>query len=105
VITGEEVSKPTLTLGNKGWDYLGSVCVVLRPVVLALEEELEFGSEVGNSLLTSQHGVRPGNPESRITPVDPTLLITIADGDVETPCIVLRLPAPHVVLVCLDDQL
>ena len=104
MVVGKQASKPTLPPCSEGWDHLGGVSIILRPVVLALEEELELGSEVWDSSLVSQHGVLPRHPESRITSVDPTLLIAFADRDVEAPWLVRCLPAPHVVLVGLDGE-
>jgi hypothetical protein len=99
VIVGKQASKPTLLPRSEGWNYLRGVSIVLGPAVLALEEELELRSEVRDSSLVSKHGLLPGHSESRIPSVDPTLLIAVADRDVEAPWLVRRLAAPHVVLV------
>jgi hypothetical protein len=98
VILRKQASKAKLAPCGEGGDRLGGISIVLRPVVLALEKELELGSEVRDSSLVPQHGLLPGHSECRIPPVDPTLLIPFADGDVEAPWLVPRLAAPHVVL-------
>jgi hypothetical protein len=98
VILRKQASKPTLSPCGEGRDHLGGISIVLRPVVLALEEELELGSEVSDSSLVPQQRILPRHPERWIPPVDPTLLIAFADGDVEAPWLVPRLAAPQVVL-------
>jgi len=99
VIAGKQASKPTLLPRSERWNDLGGVSIVLRPAVRALEEELELGSEVRDSSLVPKDGLPPGHAESRIPSVDPTLLIAVADRDVEAPWLVRPLAAPHVVLV------
>lgn len=98
------MSKPTLPLCGAVGNHHAGVSIILRPVVLALEEKLEFGSEVRDSLLVQQHGIPPGHPDSRIPSVNPTLSVAFADGDVKAPWLVRCLAAPHVVLVCLNGE-
>ena len=104
VVAGKQASKPTLPPWSETRDHLSGVSIVLRPVVLALEEELEFGSEIRDSSLTTQDGILPGHPECRIPSIDPALIVAFADRDVEAPWLVRLLTAPHVVLVSLGGE-
>src|SRR5580700_10297703 len=63
MIMGKEASKSLLSLRGQCGDYLAGVLIVLRPMVLALEDQLKLGSEVGDPVVCHQHGISPGRPQ------------------------------------------
>ncbi len=90
-------------LGELG-DHLAGIEIVLRPDVLALEEELELGSEVGDPVIAVQDGLVPAHPDGRVSAVDPELPGALADGDVEAPGPAGGLTTPQVVLTVLGAE-
>jgi hypothetical protein len=57
------------------------------------------GCEVRHAVGRAQHGLVPRQPDARVPPVDPLVLVAFADGHVELPGSVGLRPAPQVVLV------
>jgi hypothetical protein len=67
MILGEELAEAESPgLGERG-DHFGGIEIVLRPDVLALEEELELGSQVRDPFLAAQDGIVPSHAEGPIT--------------------------------------
>ena len=77
MIVRKQGLKPTLLHRNEGGDHVGVVAVILRPVVLAPEEELELRGEISDLRSLSNTEVvwvpvgtrclprQPGRPPSR----------------------------------------
>jgi hypothetical protein len=98
----KEIAESVPSIGREAGDHFGRVTIILGSAIPALEEELEFGSDVGHTARGSQHGVLPGDPNDGIASKDPAVLIAVPHGDVEAPWPSFVLPAPQVVLVFLD---
>src|SRR5206468_771364 len=93
----------TALLGQKR-DHLARVLVVLWSRVLALEQKLEVGSQVGDALGGLEHRLIPRNSYRGVTPVDPGSSVSLVDRDIDAPRRTRRSAAPDVVLAQIGSQ-
>src|SRR5918996_5316782 len=90
--------------GVEFWDHLCRIGVVFRAHPLALEEELQFRSEVRDAASCAEYRQVPRHSHRRITPVDPVPIGTFTDGEIKHPRGVWRWAAPHIVLMHGDIE-
>lgn len=98
-----EVIREELQLGRgQSWDHLRSIGVVFRASILGLEQELDVRREVGDSGSRQQDGPMPRPGHHRIPPINPALVVTLADRQVDRPSILGGSAGPHVVYPDLE---
>ena len=79
-------------------DHLGRVDVILPASILGFEQELQIWRQVRDSARGVQNTLRPRPGDRPISPIDPDVLISVADRQVHEPNVGSS-PCPNIVLV------